>query len=194
MDKKLIILILILVIIIGILVYIIFQSVTKKKIDTTKKKVKVTQKLVKVNQKLVKVNQKLVKVNQKLSKLEVKLGQKSHIKETDKLNYKIKKLTAKQKYLKYILDQEDSEKIININLDNNSSICIIMTGDEKIYPFYGRAIDINYQYAQSMGYDFKANIGRVLDKNKYKPHFDRYKLLLNLMVNEELISIYSYIR
>ena len=64
-----------------------------------------------------------------------------------------------------------------------------MTGDAKIYPFYGRAIDINHQYAQSMGYDFKANIGRILDKSKYKPHFDRYKLLIDLMVNEN----YEYI-
>ena len=40
-----------------------------------------------------------------------------------------------------------------------------------------------------MGYDFKSIIGRILDKTKYKPHFDRYKFILDVMQNNK----YEYI-
>ena len=102
---------------------------------------------------------------------------------------KVKKLKAYKKYLKKVLNKPYDETPININIDNKSNICIIMTGDEKIFPFYGNSIDINSSYAQTMGYDFKSVVGRTLDKSKYMPHFDRYKLILDLMTNKD----YEYI-
>jgi GR25 family glycosyltransferase involved in LPS biosynthesis len=100
-----------------------------------------------------------------------------------------KKLLAKQKYLQFTLNKKYDKDVININLYNNSKICIVMTGDEKIYSFYIKTIAINLKYANSMKYDFSAYIGKILDKSKYKPHFDRYKILLDLMLN----SKYEYL-
>ena len=119
--------------------------------------------------------------NKKLDKIKIKI---------DNITKEQKKKIAKEKYLKYLLKEKYDENVININLTNSTnSICIIMTGDEKIYSFYGKSIDINYNYAKNMGYDFKAVIGRLLDKDKYMPHYDRYKLLLDCMLNEK----YKYI-
>lgn len=102
---------------------------------------------------------------------------------------KYNKLRAKQKYLQFILNKKYKTEVITLDLHNNSNICIIMTGDEKIYPFYIKTISINLKYAKKMKYDFKAYIGKILDDKKYKPHFDRYKILLDLMLH----STYDYL-
>ena len=123
---------------------------------------------------------KLKKVKKKLKKIE---ASKSH----DTNEYK--KLLAKQKYLQFILNKKYNTDTIILDLHNNSNICILMTGDEKIYPFYIKTISINLKYAKTMKYDFKAYIGKILDESKYKPHFDRYKILLDLMLD----SAYDYV-
>ena len=130
------------------------------------------------------------KNKKKLNMIEKSLEKTKAMSQQNKMLEKnIKKSLAKQKYLQYMLNEKYDEDLIDINLDNNSNICIIMIGDEKIYPFYGNTIDMNYLYAQNMGYDFKCIIGRILDKTKYKPHFDRYKFILNVMQNNK----YEYI-
>lgn len=135
------------------------------------------------------IGRKNVKNNKKDSKNTSK-SVKDLKKEIKKKDYDTKKLLAQQKYLKYMLNETyDDTNTIDIKLDNNSDICIIMIGTENIYSFYENAIDINYLYANNMGYDFIAIIGRILDKDKYKPHYDRYKLLLNTMENKN----YKYI-
>jgi GR25 family glycosyltransferase involved in LPS biosynthesis len=125
-------------------------------------------------------NKKLKTVKKKLKILEL-------LNNYDSNGYKM--MLAKQKYLQFSLNKKYDKKVININVYNNSKICIVMTGDEKIYQFYIKAIGINLKYAEDMKYDFNAYIGKILDESKYKPHFDRYKILLDLMLN----SKYDYL-
>ena len=135
------------------------------------------------------VNKKSDDIKDKLQKLQKK---KEFAKNIDKNDKQMQKLIAKEKYFKYLLNEKYEDNLVHINYENQltpSSICIIMTGDEQIFPFYGKSIDINYTYCKHMGYDFKAVIGRILDKDKYTPHYDRYKLLLDCMVDQK----YKYI-
>jgi len=68
-----------------------------------------------------------------------------------------------------------------------SDICIVMTGDEGIYPYYHRTMAINLLYAEKHGYDFCAVLGRLLDPLNFKPHYDRYRLMLDLMPRYKFI-------
>ena len=71
-----------------------------------------------------------------------------------------------------------NENVI-VETNNNSNICVVMVGDEKIIDFFQKAIDINNNYCKENNYDFYGVVGRLLDKNKHAPHFDRYKLILD---------------
>ena len=75
---------------------------------------------------------------------------------------------------------EHKEKNFEKNLEKDKKrVCIIMTGDENIRSFYEKAINKNLNYAKKHKYDFYALIGRRLSDKKYKPHFDRYQIILD---------------
>ncbi len=174
----------IILIIVCIILLLFVMYMIRRNLVYNKRKKKIKQQLKTCTNELNKLGKNKLKVNALVKNLH-------HLnkKDEERRIYKIKKLLTKKKYLEYILHKNYDEDLIDINIDNESNICIIMTGNEIIYPFYNKTIDINYLYAQNMGYDFKCIIGRVLDKNKYKQCFDRYKLLLNVMNNKK----YKYI-
>jgi hypothetical protein len=67
--------------------------------------------------------------------------------------------------------------------NNKNNVCVIMTGDENIRSFYEKTIQKNLNYAKKHGYDFYALIGRRLSDKKYKPHFDRYQIIIDKLNN-----------